>query len=72
VNDLSLQVRLVNYIEIHDAETPDASRRQVQAERRAEAPRADHQHARRFELPLPLHPDFRHDEVTTVSRDLLV
>ena len=38
---------------------------------RAEAARSDEQHLCRFQLELPLHPDFRHDEVPAVAQDLV-
>ncbi len=72
VHDLTLEVRRVHHVEVHDAERADARRREVHPRRRAQAPRADHQHARRLQTPLPLHADLGHDEVAAVTRDLVV
>src|SRR6185437_10632957 len=44
VDDLPLQVRLIDRVEVHDAERPDAGRGEVQQRRGAEAARADYQH----------------------------
>ena len=49
-----------------------ARRRQIQAQRRAQASRADHQHAGALELELPLHPHFGHDQVPAVALDLFL
>src|SRR5215204_5095210 len=72
VDDLALEVRGVHHVEVHDAERADAGRRQIHPRRRAQAPRPDHQHARGFELALTLDADLGHDEVTTVTRYLVV
>src|SRR5687768_8120171 len=72
VNDLTLKVRLLDDVEIDDADAADSRRGQIHAYRRAESARADHQHARRLHFSLSLHADFRHDQVTAVTHDLFV
>ena len=70
MHDLALEVRLVDDVEVHDAETAYPRRRQVHAQRRAEPASTDTQHAGRLELLLPLHPDRREDEMAAVALDL--
>ncbi len=72
VNDLSLQIRFFHNVEIDDTDSPDARCGQIHSHRRAEAARADHQYTRGFETTLPLHADFRHDQVTAVPQNLFV
>jgi hypothetical protein len=72
VNDLALQVRLVNHVEVYEAERADAGRGEVEAQGRPQTARADHQHAPGLQAALPLHTHLRHDEVTAVARDLRV
>ena len=50
---------------------PTPGRGEIHRHRRAEAAGADAQHLGRLELLLPLHPDFRQDEVAAVALDLL-
>ncbi len=49
----------------------DARRRQIEAERRTEATRADEEDARLLDLLLPRKRHFRHDEMTAVAPDLI-
>jgi len=53
VDDLALQVRFFHDVEIDDADTSDARRREIHADRRAQSAGANHQDARSFQLPLP-------------------
>ncbi len=55
-------------IEIHQSDAAHASRRQIEAQRRAESARADAQHLRLLELELPLHAHFGHDQVAAVAQ----
>src|SRR5688572_33425532 len=72
VNDLTLQVRLLDDVEIDDPDPAHARGRQVHSQRRPESARTDHQHARGFQFSLPLHAYFRHDQVAAVTHDLFV
>ena len=71
VEQLAVQVRLVDDVEVHQAEAADAGGGQVHPERRAEAAGADHQHLGGLELQLPLGADLGHDEVPAVAEDLV-
>ncbi len=42
VNDLTLQVRDIHHIKINQADAPDTGSREIQAERRTQAARANH------------------------------
>ena len=57
MNDLPLQVRQRNHVVVDDAERADAGGGEIEQHRRAEAARADHQHARAAErgLSRPAH-----------------
>ena len=68
---LPLQVAEIHDVEIDDADAADAGRRQIHRGRRAEAARADAQHAARLQLALPVHADLRHDQVPAVALDLV-
>ena len=70
--DLALQIGEVHDIEIHQAKVPDASRGQIQPERRAESAGADQQHLGVFELELTFHADFRHDQMPAVAQNFFV
>jgi hypothetical protein len=72
VQDLTLQVGLIDDVEIDDADRTDAGRAQVQTEWRAEAAGAHHEHARRAQLALSFEADLRHDEVPAVPADLIL
>jgi hypothetical protein len=71
VDDLALQVRLVDGVEVDDAERADAGRGQIHQRRRAEATRADHEHLGVLQPLLPVHPDVRDDQVTRIAADLV-
>ena len=72
VNHLPLQVAEVDDVEIDDADAADAGRGEIQRRRRAEAARADAEHAARLQLPLPFHADLRHDQMPAVALDFVV
>jgi hypothetical protein len=72
VNDLPLQVGVIHYIEIDQAERAYASGRKVQGQRRPQPARANTQHARRLQLLLPFHADLRHDQVARVAQDFIL
>ncbi len=68
--DLAVEVALVDHVEVDQAERADPRRREVEAERRAEAAGADHQHLGRLELALPQGADLGEDQVAAVVADL--
>ena len=72
VQDLALEVALVDDVEVDQPDGAHARRRQVQTERRAEAARADQEHARRFQPLLPDLADLGDDEVPAVAQYLRV
>jgi hypothetical protein len=72
VEDLALEVRHVDDVEIDDSDRADAGRRQVEAGRRAQPARADEQDLRVEELRLALGPDLRDEEVAAVALLLVV
>ena len=69
---LALQIREVHNIEIDQSNVPDASRGKVQAQGRAKSACTDQKHFGGFQLELPLHSDFRHDQVAAIAEDLFV
>ena len=71
VDDLALQVRLVDRVELDDAERADAGRGQVHEHRRAETAGADGEHLGVLQPLLPVHADVRDDQVAAVPADLL-
>ena len=70
MQNLSLQVALVDVVEIDDAERADAGRGQIQRRGRPQAAGADAQHAPALEPLLPFHADLGQDEVAAVALDL--
>ena len=71
VDDLALQVRLVDGVELDDAERADAGRGQVEQRGAAEAAGADAQHLGVLQPLLPDHPDLGDDDVPAVAADLV-
>src|SRR2546422_1366632 len=69
IEHLALEIRLVDHVEVDDPEAADAGRAQILRERDPEAPRANDQGGRLFELQLPCHPDLREDQVPRVPLD---
>src|ERR1700752_275668 len=72
VDDLALQVRFFDHVEIDNANPSHPRRCEIHSHRRTETTRSDHQHAGGFQTTLPLHADLRHYQVTAVTQDLLV
>ena len=70
VDDLPLQVAEVDDVEVDEAERADAGRGEIERRRRAEPARADAQHARRLQPPLPFLADFGQQQVTAVALPL--
>src|SRR5437899_4511857 len=69
VQYLSLEIRLVDHVEVDDPEAANPRRAQILRERDPEAARADDQGGRLFELQLSRHPDLREDQVPRVPLD---
>ena len=71
VQDLALQVRQVDDVEVDDADRADAREREVERDRRAKPARADDQHLRTQDLALTGRPNLLHDDVARVAVHLL-
>src|SRR5213594_1134992 len=69
VEHLTLQVRLVNHVEVDDPETADAGGAKVLGERHAESPGADDEGGRLLELQLPRHADLGQDQGPGIALD---
>ena len=63
VDDLALEVRDVDDVEVDEPDGPDPGGGQVERERRAEAAGADAEHLRGLEPLLPVHRHLGHDQV---------
>ena len=70
VDDLALQVREIDAVEIDDAQGADTGGGEVHQHRRAEAPRADHQHLGVDQPRLPDAADLGQDDVARVALQL--
>ena len=71
VDDLALEVRLVDLVELRDAERAHTGRGQVEQGGRAEAAGADHEHLGVLQPLLTRHPDVGDDQVTAVAAYLV-
>ena len=71
VDDLALQVRLVDRVEVHDAERADARRGQIEQGRRAEAARAHDENLRVLQALLPGHAHVGDNQVARVALHLV-
>ena len=63
VEDLPLQVRDIDRVEVDDADLSDAGERQIHGDRRTETARTDDQRARFHDLALTARPHLRHDDM---------
>ena len=72
VDDLALQIRFVDDVEVDEAEGADAGGGEVEGERGAEAAGADAEDPRGLELLLAFHADLGEDQVARVAGDLFV
>src|SRR6266849_5343844 len=70
--DLALEVGEVDHVKVNQAKFSDARRGKIQTKRRAKPARADEEYLSVLQLELPLHANFRHDEVAAVTKDFLV
>ncbi|CAB4758652.1 unannotated protein [freshwater metagenome] len=71
VNDLALEIRLVNRVELDNAERADSGCREIHERGAAEAARPDAQHLRVLQPLLPRHANVGNDEVPAVTANLL-
>ena len=71
VEDLALQVAQVDDVEVDDADRADAGGGEIHRRRRPEAAGADAQHLRGLQRALPVHADFRQDQVPAVAPDFV-
>ena len=65
--DLALQIRLIDRIEVHQSQGADAGRGQVQPRGGADAAGADEDHARGLEAPLAFRADLGELQVPAVA-----
>ena len=72
VQDLALQVGIIHGVEIHDADFADAGGGEVHGDGRAEAARADAQHAGGADFLLAGQTDFGQNQVPRVAADFVI
>jgi len=72
VEDLPLEVRFFDYVEIHEADGPYAGSRQVHGGGRAEAARSHQEYASSLESRLAGLSDFREYKMPLVSPEFFV
>src|SRR5215472_16478603 len=71
-SDLALEIREVDDVEIDQAEFADTCRGKIKAQRRAQPASANEKNFGVFQLELPVHADFRHDEMAAVAQNLFL
>src|SRR5256885_7076907 len=71
-SDLTLEIGEVDDVKVYEPEFADARGRKIQAKWCAEPARADEQYLGVLQLELPLHADFRHDQMAAVAKDFFV
>src|SRR5215217_7944909 len=72
VDDLTLQVRLVHDVEVHDPDGPYARRREIERERAPETTSSHGENLRGLELLLPVEGHLGHYEVPAVASNFLI
>src|SRR5215217_92194 len=72
VDDLTLQVRLVYDVEVHDPDGPYARRREIERERAPEPTSSHGENLRGLELLLTVEGHLGHDEVPAVASNFLI
>src|SRR5688572_9233575 len=72
VQKLALEVGHVHTVEVEDAQGTHPGRGEVHRRRRPEPTGPDHQDLRPEQLPLPLPPDVREDDVSGVTKNLVL
>ena len=70
MDDLPLEVRHVDGVEVDQPDGADTGRRQVEGDRGAEPAGADDEDFGRLEPPLPVEADFGHDDVAGIAGEL--
>ena len=68
--NLPLKIGEIHDVEINEAQLAHTRRREIQTERRTEPARADEQNLGVFQLELPLHADFGHDQMAAIAQNL--
>ena len=71
MDHLTLQVGILHDIRVDDSDPPDPCCSQVEQKRRAKPTRSDAKDAGRFEAALPLHTDFRKDQMAGIAATLI-
>jgi hypothetical protein len=71
VDDLTLQIRLLDDVVVHDADRADPGRGQVEQRWRAETACADHQHPRILEPLLAVDAEIGEEEVAAIAGHLI-
>ena len=72
VEDLALEIGKIHRVEIHDADLADAGGGEIHGDGRAEAARADAQHAGGADFLLAGQPDFGQNQVPRVAPDFVI
>ena len=72
VNDLALKVGEIDNVEIDHTERAYARSREIQSQRRTESTRAHAKNLRSFQLELPIHADFGHDQVARIAENFII
>ena len=72
VQDLALEIRIVDNVEIDQPKCADAGRGQVKRDRRSEPASANAKHLGRLELFLPLQRYLRHDEMPRITGNFII
>ena len=70
--DLALEIGEIHAIEIDEADASNARGGEIQAEWRSKTAGANAQNFGLLELQLPVHADFRHDQVTAIAQDFFL
>jgi hypothetical protein len=71
MQDLPLEIRDIDNVEVHDADRAHAGSSEIQCCRRAEASGAYQEDPGSLELPLAFHSNFREQEVAAVALELV-
>ena len=71
MHDLALQIGQIDPVVVDDPERADPGGGEIEQQRRAEPAGADHQHARRQQLFLPLLADLVEDQMARIAPELL-
>src|SRR5690242_20604015 len=69
-SDLALKIGEIHNVEVNQAQLAHAGGGKIQAEWCAESAGSNKQHLGVFQLELPLHANFRHDEMAAITKNL--